>query len=560
MNPILSILQLLAGIGLFVFAMLIMEDSIRHLSGRQFKLFLQRVSNHGVGAASGGALVTAILQSSSLVSLMVLAFVGSGILPLRNALAVILGANFGTTLSSWVVAVLGFKINIESMAYPAIIVAGILVVFSTGRKNLKYIAFLLMGFAMLFMGLSWMKLAMEAQVRTFDFTPYRHLPLFAFVCLGFVITTLIQSSSATMALTLSALHSGMLEYDSAVALVIGSETGTTIKVMLGALGGDSTKKQVALGNFLFNIVMTILSFVFIEEIIHLIRHNWAIQDPLIALVMFSSLTNLAGIVLFLPVLKPYARMLERFFKKDFRTASSYICFANAKEPETALDLFKKETAFFIYNSMLFNLSSLDVTHRVLKNQNAFELINDKRKWNSMSSEERYEFLKHAQGELQVFYLELRKYLADEALVQLNLWISAVRSAMHAVKSIKDVEKNIFNLSHSSKDLKFDFFETSKNEVANLYETLEMYIHETKTQQLSEIYKTYQKIFNQFHEALEQFYSKAGESNISDIEVTTVLNFNRELFTSNKAMLMSVKDYVLPDKEARDFNEMLVYAS
>lgn len=198
------VLRLFAGIGLFLFAMYLLEESLKNLSGRNFKLFLQRVTKNRIGAVAGGALVTAVLQSSSMVSLMVLAFVGAGVFTMKNAMAIILGANLGTTLDSWIVATLGFKLNIELFAYPVTCAGGLLVIIFGNRKTVKYIAYFLLGFSLLFIGLSFMKTAMEAQVKEFDFSQYAETPLAIFLLIGFVISVIVQSSSVTMALALSA--------------------------------------------------------------------------------------------------------------------------------------------------------------------------------------------------------------------------------------------------------------------------------------------------------------------------------------------------------------------
>ncbi len=125
MEILVPILKLAGGVGLFLFAMYLIEESLKNLSGRRFKLFLQRITKNSIGAVAGGAIVTGVLQSSSMVSLIVLAFVGAGVFTMKNALAIILGANLGTTLDSWVVALIGFKMNVEVLAYPAVFVGGL---------------------------------------------------------------------------------------------------------------------------------------------------------------------------------------------------------------------------------------------------------------------------------------------------------------------------------------------------------------------------------------------------------------------------------------------------
>lgn len=314
MNLFVDIMKLCAGVGLFLFAMYLLEESLKNLAGRNFKLFLQRITKNKIGAVTGGALVTGVLQSSSMVSLMVLAFVGAGVFTLKNALAIILGANLGTTLDSWIVATLGFKTNIEVIAYPAVFIGGLLLILFGKRKYIKYISYFLFGFGLLFVGLSFMRTAMESQIKTVDLSQYANMPTPFFLLIGFIITLLVQSSSVTMALTLTALNVGAVDFTLAVVIVLGSETGTTIKILLSGIGGTASKKRVVLGNFLFNVFLTVFAFILLKPILFLITDVFNISDPLIGLVTFSSLINIMSIAVFLPFLELFVKLLEKLFK------------------------------------------------------------------------------------------------------------------------------------------------------------------------------------------------------------------------------------------------------
>ena len=557
MENVIHIFKLSAGIGLFLFAMYLLEESLKNLSGRKFKLFLQRITKNRIGAVAGGALITAVLQSSSMVSLMVLAFVGAGVFTMKNAMAIILGANLGTTIDSWVVATLGFKTNIEVVAYPAVCIGGLLLILFGNRKSIKYLSFFLLGFGLLFIGLAFMKTAMEAQVQSFDFSKYAEMPLIVFLLIGFLITLLVQSSSVTMALTLTALNAGVIGFAPAAAIVLGSETGTTIKILLSAIGGNASKKRVVLGNLLFNIFLTVFAFTLLKPILLVITDIFKVSDPLIGLVIFSSLINLLSIFIFLPFLNPFATFLERFFKDTDASAAAFIGQANIAEPETALDLFQRETEYFIHNAMLYNLVSFEIDTNAIQEHADFKPINEKRKFFSKTQEEKYEFLKQLQGELQAFYLELRTKLQAEQSAQLSQLISAARSSMHSVKSIKDIGSNITNLQRSSKDIKFDLFVRLKKEIEGLYKQLNTITLEKKVT-FEELQTIYEAVQNSYSSALNDFYKEAQHAPIEDLDMTTAINFNRELFTSNKAMLIAVKDFLLDEKQAQDFNEIPVY--
>ena len=538
--------------------MYLIQESLNKLSGRKFKLFLQRITKNKVGAVAGGAIVTGVLQSSSMVSVMVLSFVGAGIFTMKNALAIILGANLGTTLDSWIVATLGFKMNIEIAAYPAAFLGGLLLILFGRHQTAKYIAYFLFGFGLLFIGLTFMTTAMEAQVNTFNFEKYAQMSLVVFLLIGFCITLLVQSSSVTMAIALSAIHAGAIGFAPAAALVLGSETGTTIKIMLGSIGGNAAKKRVALGNFFFNVILTVVAFALLQPTLLLITNVLAIKDPLIGLVTFSSLVNLLSITIFLPFLSPFAKLLERFFKDTDAANAAFISYDSIAQPDLAFDLFKKETAYFIHNTMLHNLALFDVKTTPSAYQAQFIAINQKRKFDTKTPEEKYEFLKQLQGELQAFYLALRPQLPTEQNAQLSQLISSVRSAMHAAKSMKDSGNDILNLQRSSKDIKFDFFVRNKKEIDELYREFAVLMQPDAETSFEKLQSVFNNIQNNFSSSLHEFYKDAPKSQIEDIDITTVLNFNRELFTSNKAMLMAIKDFLLNEKQAIAFNEISVY--
>lgn len=553
-----SIFKLVSGIGLFLFAIYLLEESIKNLSGRNFKLFLQRITKNKIGAATGGAIVTGILQSSSMVSFMVMAFVGAGVFTMRNAMAIILGTNLGITLNSWLVATLGFKFNIEIVAYPVVGLAGILLMLFRNRKNITYISFFLFGFGLLFIALSFIKLAMEAQIKLFDFSKYTEMPLAFFLLVGFILTLLIQSSAVTIALTLSALHVGVISLPIAATLVLGSQTGTTIKIILGVIGGNASKKRIALGNVLFNLFITLSTYVVLFPILHFITSVINIKDPLIGLVIFSSLINLFAVILFLFILNFFTSFLELFFKDSNGFITAFIKYASISEPLTALDLFRRETKYFIHNSMLFNLELFKIDTQYLNEEIEFKNNNQKIKFNLKTPEEKYDFMKQHQGEIHAFYLKFRPVLQTEEFSEINQLISSVRSAMHAVKSMKDIESNISNLSNSSKDIKYNFFMHNKKETETLYLAFNTFLTEEKPANFESLQELFKIIELHYATALNDFYSEAQETSIEDIDITTIINFNRELFTSNKAMLMAIKDYLLKEKQAEEFNIIPIY--
>lgn len=239
-----DIWMLIAGLGFFLYGMYHLEDSMKQMEGRSFKLFLQKNTKHQFRAILSGTFVTAILQSSSIVNLMVLSFVGAGILSMRNAMAVVLGANIGGTFNSWLVAMLGFKVNLNNITLPLIGLSGISLIIFSHKKTIYRIALFCMGLGMLFLGLQFMKQSMDAIMTQFDFTPYLSYPRIVFLLIGFIITAIVQTSSATVVVVLTALYAHVIPIETAIAIVLGAELGTTVKLILGAIGGNAAKKEL----------------------------------------------------------------------------------------------------------------------------------------------------------------------------------------------------------------------------------------------------------------------------------------------------------------------------
>ena len=186
-----DIWKFIAGLGLFLFGMFMLEEGIKALSGRAFKKFLRKHTKNKIKAILSGTFITAIVQSSSVVSLMTLAFVGAGVIKLTNAIGIILGSNLGTTMTGWVVATLGFKLDIESFALPCIGIGGLGLIFLARSDRFSNISKLVVGFGFLFLGLNYMKLSISDLAETFDIGMYADYSLIVFAMIGLVLTAII---------------------------------------------------------------------------------------------------------------------------------------------------------------------------------------------------------------------------------------------------------------------------------------------------------------------------------------------------------------------------------
>ncbi|MBU3953104.1 MAG: Na/Pi symporter, partial [Proteobacteria bacterium] len=306
--------KLLAGLGIFLFGMQLLENSVKDLSGKAFRRIIRDYTNTRLKAIANGTLVTALLQSSSAVSLMVLAFVGAGIMSMENAIGVILGSNIGTTLTAWIVATLGFKIKIETFALPFIGVgAAGLILFKPGTR-VYHINRLLIGFGFLFLGLDYMKTSVESFSQNFSPGQFQNLALWMCLGIGTVITALMQASAATIAITLAALNSQLMTFEMAAAMVIGANIGTTATVLLGAIGGSPPKKRVAASHLVFNLVTGIIAFAALPAMVMVVKIfiDVTTNGP-VGLALFHTIFNITGVLIFLPIVKVMTLFLVKLF-------------------------------------------------------------------------------------------------------------------------------------------------------------------------------------------------------------------------------------------------------
>lgn len=540
-----DIWMLIAGLGLFLYGMFHLEDSMKQMEGRSFKLFLQKNTKNKFKAILSGTLVTGVLQSSSIVNLMVLSFVGAGILSMRNAIAVVLGANIGGTFNSWLVALLGFKVELNNITLPLIGVSGICLIVFKQKKLIYQIALFCMGLGMLFLGLQFMKQSMDAMMTQFDFTSYLSYPRLVFLFLGFIITAIVQTSSATVVVVLTALYAHVIPIETAIAVVLGAELGTTVKLILGAIGGNAAKKRVALGNSLFNVLTSAAGFIFIDSIIQLITHTFLIKDPILVLVAFQTFINLAGVLLIYFFLNKYGDFLENQFKEDKKTVLQFLQNASVEVPSTITDMMNKEVGLYIERVIRFNLTSFHIKPNWLINSE-FEIIYQSQyaKNDSIELPEQYQQLKESEGEILAYYSKvIAQMKQSDEIIRINKLIESLRNAMYSAKGMKDVYHDKTEFSNSINEVKYEMYHQFQAELSEFYKILyASFINKEINTGLDSIPILLEKNKTDFDQRINHFYFHAGQNVLKEKDISTLFNLNRELYSSCKAIALAVKDY------------------
>ncbi|KAF0201427.1 MAG: hypothetical protein FD170_2744 [Bacteroidetes bacterium] len=269
---IINVLTILGSLMLFLFGMKLMSESLQRISGNRLRNILSSIASNRLKAITAGVVVTGVIQSSSAVTVMLVSFVNAGLLSLTQGIGIMMGANIGTTVTAWLITLFGFKFEFTIILLPVLGLA-LPFLFLPGARNRSLGEFLI-GFSILFLGLQFMKDALPgidenspivAFITSISSQGAGSYLLFAAV--GFLMTLLIQSSSATIALTFVMCHNGYIGYDAAAAMILGENLGTTATANIAAIVANRSARRIALSHTLFNLVGTLWAFVFFKFLV-----------------------------------------------------------------------------------------------------------------------------------------------------------------------------------------------------------------------------------------------------------------------------------------------------
>ena len=349
MNGVLIAANILGALGVFLVGMKFMAEALQKVGGSRIKGLLERITGNRVSGVVTGFVMTTIVQSSSATTVMVVSFVGAGLLSLTAAIGVIMGANIGTTVTGWMVALLGFQVRITSFALPAVGL-GVALTFAHGAKAKQW-GEVLLGFGLLFLGLSLMKEAVPSvaggQLEWIGrFSSYGVLSTLLFVGVGTVLTVVLQSSSATMTLTLTLTAAGVIPYEVSAAMILGENIGTTATANLAALGGSSVAQRAARAHLVFNLLgvtwaIALMQIGLLPVVDAMVPGDPTAGSALVVtahLAAFHSLFNVTNTLVMLPFVNQLAALVTRWVPEDAEAGrvSRYLSAGIIETPEIFL--------------------------------------------------------------------------------------------------------------------------------------------------------------------------------------------------------------------------------
>ncbi len=406
----IEILNLLGALGFFIYGMKVMSEGIQKVAGSKMRAILSSMTSNRVKGVFTGFTITSLVQSSSATTVLVVSFVNAGLLSLIESVGVIMGANIGTTITAWLISIVGFKVKISNYALPIIAIGFPLMFFN--REKLRSWGEVLVGFALLFMGLAYLKSSVpdiKSNLEILEFlsqyTDLGFLSTLIFVGIGTLLTVIVQSSSAAMALTLVMANNGWIPFELAAAMVLGENIGTTITANLAAIVANVHAKRAALAHLIFNVFGVIWIVILLNPALRVID-NYIVDSggasPFatatgipVALSIFHSSFNIINTFLLVWFVKFIANTVTKAIKskggEELRL--EYISTGMMNTAELSLEEAKKETVRFgeMVTSMSEMFRTLLASEKPKKQQKLLKKI---RRYEEMTDRMEEEILKY----------------------------------------------------------------------------------------------------------------------------------------------------------------------
>jgi len=478
-------LNILGSLGVFLFGMKVMSEGIQKVAGHRLRAILSYMTQNRFAGVLTGFITTCLVQSSSATTVMVVSFVNAGLLTLVQSIGVIMGANIGTTLTGWLVSILGFKFKIANIALPAIGI-GLPLIFSklTKRKNIGEI---FVGFGLLFLGLKFLKSSVpdiknNPEVLQFlsNYTDLGILSLFIFIVVGVILTITVQSSSAAMTITITMAYSGWIDFPTACALVLGENIGTTITAYLASINGNYHAKRAARAHMIFNlmgVIWMIIAFKYFIQFIDFLAPNSVpysiniysdnpelFQNIPIHLSLFHTLFNIINVVALIWFVPHIASVVKRLVKPTDEESNEeykleYFSTSVQPTPEISLLEAKKEV---VYMSETINQFLSDAVYAI-QNGIKDDVIDKARKTEILTDQ------------MQV---EISNYLSECAKHELSVESSQNASDMiRIVNELESIADSTFNLFLITEKInKNDLSSDMKEQIVQLYDKVREFLH------------------------------------------------------------------------------------
>ncbi len=558
---------ILSGIAIFIIGMFFMQDGFKQLSGGILEKLLEKFTSNTLYAILTGFLSTSVVQSSTIITLIVVSFLSAELLTLVQAVGIVFGSNVGSTTTAWIVSSLGVDVKISTYAFPMLVFGVVLRFFKS--NGVKGSGNVLLGLGFIFLGISYMKDGFDIMKNSIDLASYAmegYLGIIVYILIGILITVVIQSSAATLAIVITALNADSITYVNAIALAIGANVGTTLTTILASFASNENGKRVALIHFLFNLIsatfITILIYQFIDltdfiaPFLGVSDNNYGMK-----LALFHTIFSVTGVILLTPAISLLVKLSEKLIQKKVSSASKpkYLNQSVLSNPDASLAALRKEIINLYENcqkAMLhaLNIHTTGLTRETLKVQLAKELtIID------TDIDEIY------QKNLKALYSEIVKF---SSFAQENMFdfqhkkVDELKRAavllVEVLRDTRDIQKNVnFYLKSKNEYIKEEYNILRKELAEMLIDINTLALLENDSEQLTQLELIKTELVHHDLASSEELDALIREDKIKATMATSYMNDSATGYSIQKKLVKVANILFLNDgivKQIGDENE------
>ncbi|MGA0806639.1 MAG: Na/Pi cotransporter family protein [Pseudohongiellaceae bacterium] len=543
----MQILLFISGLAVLLYAMKLMERALTGLGEEQLRIALEKFTSSPLRGIVLGALATSFLQSSTVLGLITMAFVGAGVLPFRNAVGVILGSNLGTTATGWLVTWIGFQMDLAELYVPLLGAGALLVVAGRDEGKLQQGGHFVVALGLLLFALMLMKDGVGFVIELVDVQRLQSLPLLLYFLFGLLLTMIIQSSTATTLITLSAMSAGIIDLQAASGIVIGANLGTTGTVVLVSLHGSVLKRQTAAVHVLFNLVVSFGALLTLPLLLELITRGLGIGDPMYRLMFLYSFINLAGILLFAPVLDPFRSFIERLFPAPARRAL-LVSLVDTQVPQASLKALEQDVRALLVASVLLNAWRLGI----LDARNAQRKV-----VLAETPQAAYAELKADENLLSDYVLELQRVtLTQEQVRRTQQLLVCIRDCLYSTKAVKDVEADLVRFHLESGVEVRSFIRRLLDSLETLYAQTLRLLEADSAVEAADFSRMRDQVRESHAASNVTIYQLIDQRGFRHDRASSALNINRELLLAAHSLINALENFLLPGAQPQTVSEWL----
>lgn len=546
--------EFLWGLGVFLLGMKLMENTLLQYGVPTLKRILRNYTDKKRKSVVSGTVLACITQSSTIVSVMTVIFVGAGIITFGSGVWVIIGANVGSTLLGIVLGgAMAGSLKLSSFALPMLGAGAIGELFFKKKKKIYFVTMLLLAFGLIFFGISMINTTVSEYALSIDLSVISQRGILGYFLIGILLTALMHSSDTMLILALSFLAQGVIGLPEAIAIMIGANIGTTISAIEWSWSGTKEQKQVALSHFLFNVISAIIALPLLSWSISLLQFFFDLPNQNIwAVVMYDFWYNLLWAALFYPFLRQYVWLLEKLVSPTKNEISLYSTHTDIHDIKKALIAFRKDVLMLFDKVYKCNLTHLGIDSRQLILLKEWDTPHQLAhlKMDNDNIEQDYKVILTIeetlmQAVVKVYQANKHKEHHHEELFMLR---EAIERMVYSVKALHDSKVTLDELYASKTPLILDYLEEFRNEMGYIYSMIAACIQGSVTAKQR---KALDIAFDELVSADERFLTDIGDEVSQDVlsnrQLSSLVHLAQGINRSHKAILHTI-DILYPKKK------------